>query len=136
MTLRAEFATLPSDFDAFLFASIGEAVSGAPVSVMSALVRVGSDPWAEAERLSRMRRDAAVDALAIVISTLNGGWAAADVRNIAARLVELLPDAEPQARSRLVTATIGEPAKFNWSMVLIALVGAACLVWTLTGFGG
>jgi hypothetical protein len=134
MTLRAEFATLPSGFDAFLFASIGEEESGTPLSVISALVRVGFDPWKESERLSRMRREAAGDALASLVSRVHGRWTAADVPGITARLHTLLParDSGAASSSRLLRAA-GKPVASNWSVLLIAFAGAAFLLWWIGG---
>jgi hypothetical protein len=134
MALRAEFTALPSGFDGFLFASIGEEESGAPLSVISALVRAGFDPWRESERLSKMPREAARDVLASLISRVRGSWTAADVPGITARLITLLParDSERAAISRIVPAA-GELVPSNWAALLIVLAGAAFLMWSIGG---
>jgi hypothetical protein len=41
-----------SDFDAFLFAPVGEERNGMLLSVLSALARLDVDPWQEAARLA------------------------------------------------------------------------------------
>ena len=43
---------LRSDFNAFLYASIGEDRADGELSVVSALARLDVDPWQEAEKLS------------------------------------------------------------------------------------
>jgi hypothetical protein len=132
MPLRPEFATLPSSFDAFLFAPIVEEESGASLSVMSALVRAGVDPWKESERLSKMRREAAGEALALLLSRVRGRWTAAELPAIAARLLELLPvrasETAPKPRIRRAAAKAAVP---NWPVLLIALIGAALLLWSI-----
>jgi hypothetical protein len=56
-----------NQFDArlenFLFAEIGTGESGAPLTMISALARCGSDPWIEAARLSALPRAGAAEAL-------------------------------------------------------------------------
>lgn len=52
----ASFATLGSEFDAFLFAAIGEDRNGMPLSVVSFLARMDLDPWYEASSLARSVR--------------------------------------------------------------------------------
>jgi hypothetical protein len=132
MPLRAEFATLPSSFDAFLFAAIVEEESGAPLSVISALVRAGVDPWKESERLSKMRREAAGEALALLLSRVRGGWTAAELPAITARLLELLParasEAAPTAR---IPPAAGKAAAPNWFVLLLALVGTGLLLLSI-----
>ena len=48
MTLAARFSLLHSDLNDFLFASVGDEQNGMPLSVLSALTRLGVDPWEEA----------------------------------------------------------------------------------------
>jgi hypothetical protein len=135
MTLRAEYASLPPAFNAFLFAPIGEEASGNPLTVLSALVRVGMDPWKESERLSKMPRKAAADALASSISPLPGRWASSEIPAIAAGLVELLPrrGAETAIRSgaaQAVRSSLGASIRL---IVLAALGTVAFLRWWMSG---
>lgn len=132
MVLRAEFAALPSGFDAFLFAPIGDEESGMPLSVMSALARAGFDPWKEAERLSQMRREAARDALGSLISRLHGRWTAADVPRITAQLIVLLPvrGSGVAGASRALPAS-RQSASSNWPVLLIVMAGVALLLWSI-----
>jgi hypothetical protein len=71
MTLRRAFAPMLPEFDSFLFATVGEEVDGAPLSVLSALSRLGLDPRDEAARLSRLTKEAAADQLARMIARLS-----------------------------------------------------------------
>ncbi len=61
MTLPRAYAPMLPEFDAFLFASVGEEVDGIPLSVLSALARLGLDPRDEAVRLAHLTREAAAD---------------------------------------------------------------------------
>jgi hypothetical protein len=81
-----------SEFDDFLFASIGVERNGNPVSVLSALARQNLDPWQEAADLARLPIDVAVHRLAVWIGALPSGLL--ESRNsqaVAARLIECLP---------------------------------------------
>jgi hypothetical protein len=134
MVLRAEYASLPPAFDAFLFAPIGEEESGMPLTVLSALVRVGMDPWKESERLSTMPRKAAADALASSIAPLRGRWAAADLPAIAARLVELLPRRGAGAASPAVAQAVRSSTAPLIRLIVLAALGAvAFLRWWMSG---
>lgn len=93
MTLRPEFTLGHSPYNAFLFAAIGEEQVGGPLTVLTALTRLGFDPWQEAARLSDLPRDVATHALAATIARLpEGDWKATDAEAIAARLVSWLPE--------------------------------------------
>lgn len=92
MALRHEYSLGHSQFNDFLFAFVGEEKSGARLTVLSALARLGFDPWAEAARLSGLTRDVAASALAATIDALpEGNWKASDLRSISGRLVDRLP---------------------------------------------
>lgn len=86
------FALSRSDLNGFLFADIGEEASGMTLSVISALARVGVDPWQEAGRLAMLPRIVAADALArIIAGTPASRWSVPDATAVATRLVTLLP---------------------------------------------
>ena len=92
MTLRPEYSLGHSEFNDFLFASIGEEESGSQLTVLSALARLGLDPWTEAARLSDLPKEAATAALTATIARLpEGALKASDVRSIALLLVDRLP---------------------------------------------
>jgi hypothetical protein len=92
MTLRPEFALGHSEYNGFLFAVVDEEELGLPLTVLSALTRLGIDPWQEAARLTDLPRELAAQALAEVIAKLPGKtFKAAGPAAIAARLVRWLP---------------------------------------------
>src|SRR5271155_2454052 len=94
MTLPVAYAPMRPEFDAFLFASIGEEVDGQPLSVLSALARLGLDPWDEAAHLAQLTREAAADQLAGMIAGLyERRWSTSEALRIAGGLIERLPSA-------------------------------------------
>lgn len=95
MTLRESYRPLRPDLDNFLFAEVGAEQNGIPLSMVSALTRLGLDPWAEAGRLSSLGKREAAEQLARLIVGLPGtSQALAEAREIAGRLVERLPRRE------------------------------------------
>jgi hypothetical protein len=90
MTLSASH--LGPEFNDFLFAPIGEAKNGMPLSVLSALARMDVDPWQEAAELARMPGETAIQRLASLIRALPDGPSAhSDPRTVATRLIAFLP---------------------------------------------
>ena len=93
MTLRPEYSLGHSAYNGFLFGSLGQDAAGTEVTVLSALSRLGIDPWQEAARLAALPRDAAAEALAATILRLPDRTAPpSEAATIAARLVALLPE--------------------------------------------
>jgi hypothetical protein len=83
---------LASEFDAFLFAPVGEDRNGMPLTVLSTLARSDLDPWQEAARLTEAPGQIATERLAWLITSVPGRPSAlSDPGTIAARLVALLP---------------------------------------------
>src|SRR5437899_7886457 len=62
-------------FDEFLFAVIREETNGTPLSMISALTRLGLEPWQEAARLAALPAAAAAEALATLLGRLPPGVA-------------------------------------------------------------
>lgn len=92
MTLRPEYLLGHSAYNDFLFGSLGQDAAGTEVTVLSALSRLGIDPWQEAAHLAALPREAAAEALAATILRLpDRTGPGAEVPMIAARLVALLP---------------------------------------------
>jgi hypothetical protein len=134
-TLRQPIRPLRRDLDQFLFASVGEEVDGVPLSVVSALVRLGLDPWEEASRLSALGGQEAAEQLARLIAELPGrSCSLGEARQMARPLVILLPSHEiarrvaPQIQVRphyqRLAASLPSPA---W---IICAVLAAAVVFT------
>jgi hypothetical protein len=83
---------LGSEFDAFLFAAIGEDRNGLPLSVVSMLGRMDLDPWQEAANLAGLRAEVAAQKLATLLAALPD-WSLTklDAGQMAARLIAQLP---------------------------------------------
>jgi hypothetical protein len=81
-----------TEFDEFLYATIGEESNGMLLSVLSALARLNLDPWDEASRLARLPRESVIQFLETLIAGLpRGSSACADPQLHAKRLSALLP---------------------------------------------
>jgi hypothetical protein len=92
MALRAPYRPLRSDLDSFLFAPVGNEIEGVPLSMISALARLGLDPWQEAGRLSSLSKPEAVEQLArLIMEVPDTGRSLAEAREIAGRFIGLLP---------------------------------------------
>jgi hypothetical protein len=83
-----------SEFDAFLFAHIGEEKNGMLLSVLSALARLDLDPWREAAELARMPQQTARQRLTSLIEALpNQPPTRPEPETVSTRLIALLPPA-------------------------------------------
>ncbi|KAA1053744.1 hypothetical protein [Azospirillum argentinense] len=93
MPLRPEYTLHQSDLNEFLSAPLWDEENGSRLSVLSALARLGIDPWAEAARLAALPKDAAASALAVILRRLPAQQPEApDAVATADRLVKLLPE--------------------------------------------
>ncbi len=132
----ASLSTLPSAYDAFLYAAVGESANGAPLTVLSVLARQNVDPWEEAADLSRMPRDTAARKLISMI-TASPGRSSTDQSStddraaLAGRLIALLPQCIA-AVNGTPKAPQGEavvqrsPQVVNW-MVITIYIGVIVL---------
>jgi hypothetical protein len=114
MTLRPEYSLGQSEYNAFLFAAVGEEKTGLMLTVQTALIRLGFDPWQEAARLSGLSKAAAVQALTAAMARLpEGDWNASALPEIAARLINSLPGrttpAAPPAQAKPFSLPFGLP---------------------------
>jgi hypothetical protein len=125
---------LATDFDAFLFAPIGEEKNGMLLSVVSALARSNVDPWQEAAGLARLPANTAARRLAAMIAALPGAQSMLpDSSATAARLVRLLPhpaQTGAAARGQLPAAAGALGATRSWWIIyalffVLALTGQA-----------
>jgi hypothetical protein len=92
MMLRRSFHPLRPEFDKFLFATVGNEIDGIPLSVVSALARLGLDPREEAGRLSSLSNREAVEQLARLLAEVPGSFRPLrEARVLADELVGLLP---------------------------------------------
>jgi ferric-dicitrate binding protein FerR (iron transport regulator) len=109
MSSAAASSALGSEFDAFLFASLGEDRNGVPLSVVSLLARMNLDPWQEAGDLAALPAEAAASRLAGSLDSLTDPLlrhANANSRTLALRLLILLPRKAPA----VITAPAAAPA--------------------------
>jgi hypothetical protein len=102
---KDDMTQLDVRLERFLFAVIGNGEGEIPLSVISGLARCGSDPWAEAARLSTLPKAKAADALTLFIAKISPRWCSvSDPPGTVANLVKLLPGPEspmPSPRSLL-----------------------------------
>lgn len=134
MTRSPSFLVLGSEFNDFLFASIGEDRNDMPLSVLSALARLDIDPWHEAAELARLPGETATQRLASLIAALpDGPLAHLDPGTISARLVALLPRRDrsnlPSRETLLSVGTATNPLAFIpmifiYVIVAIFMMGA------------
>lgn len=90
MTQIMPIYQLRSEFDDFLYASVGEE-NGMRLTVLSALARLDLDPWQEADQLASLSAKAATVRLTSLIAATPHGQKHQDAETLAADLVRLLP---------------------------------------------
>ena len=117
-----------SDYDPFLQAEVGEDRTGAAVTVLSALARLGLEPWTEARELALLSRDSAQIRLNAHLAAICDIPALSlGSGSVATKLVSLLPERASHSVSKLPeTLSYGGPrVAIVW--VLVALVGVLVL---------
>jgi hypothetical protein len=119
MTHALLSARLGSEFDAFLFAPIGDDGNGRSLSVISALARLDLDPWQEAVSLSNLPAIAATQRLTSLIGALPGGlanhFAAAA---IATRLAGLLPRFTGAGSAAIIKPNVDDKQKLRSGLLM------------------
>jgi hypothetical protein len=132
MALRSEYSLGHSEYNAFLFAAVGEEKIGMPLTVLTALTRLGIDPWQEAARLADLSKEAALRTFTATIAKLpEGDWKATDSEAIAARLLNWLPGKSIKAVPRVaVKRGLADRMKLGFTpwLVWAALALAVLLV--------
>jgi len=134
----ASSSTLPSTYDDFLYAPVGESANGALLTVLSVLARQNIDPWEEAADLSRMPQDSAALRLISMITVSPGQSSIADQEAVADRLIALLPrriaavDRAPKV-SQGETAVHRHPSAVNWLVVTIYIGVVVLSQWIASG---
>jgi hypothetical protein len=130
MTLRPEYSLGQSEYNAFLFAAVGEEKTGLQLTVQTALIRLGFDPWQEAARLSGLSKAAAVQALTAAIARLpEGDWNASALPEIAARLVGSLPGRVTPAVPPKPTKPSGLPFNLPFGLPPLSFAVPKGMVW-------
>ncbi|MEO0916225.1 MAG: hypothetical protein AAFY31_04475 [Pseudomonadota bacterium] len=117
-----------SDFDAFLQAELGEDENGVAVTVLSALARVGLEPWTEAKELARLgRKDAEVRLNEHLVAITDVPALDLASRSEAAKLVSLLPKRTPPVFAKTPqTTTISFP-QVSLFWIALAIIAVAVI---------
>ena len=113
------FALKNSSLNAFLFADIGTELSGSQLTILSALARLGKDPWAEAARWAQAPKRDAVEALtASIIDMPLSAPSIDDARATASRLVLLLPK-QPRDSVGNATSQTAKSGLPRWAWLIL-----------------
>jgi hypothetical protein len=130
MTLAARFSLLHSDLNDFLFASVGDEQNGMPLSVLSALTRLGVDPWEEAGRLAALPKALAAEAMASMIARFPiARPLRSDNLAVGRRLVELLPEHQ-QTGLPTREQTAGNDKRYFHALMLIGCLALGVAMLT------
>ena len=144
MTVRPDYSLSHARYTPFLFTAVGTEKAdpananpdrrkgGEEITVLTALSRMGVDPWREAARLAELPRDEAAEALAATFANLpDTHWTGGDATGAAFRLVDTLPRLR-----RRVPAPVGPWIFLTWRFwVGLALVVALVALHTVSGAG-
>jgi hypothetical protein len=134
MGLSAKFSLLHSELNDFLFAQMGEEESGAPLSVLSALTRLGVDPWEEGARLSDMPTEVAARGLVPMIEMFpSEKRGSSDVLALAERLAALLPRRNPGQAAAVVVSVARRRVRLP--ALWLFCVGSILLLCAMAAFG-
>ncbi len=124
-------ARLGREFDPFLYASVGDDNNGMPLTVLSALARMGVDPWEEASKLTQLPQESAVTQLASLLGALRhtpvGGL---DPARVAAPLIALLPCPHTRAPAMLKAFAQAAPTEHP-AAVSTLLIALTCVIFML-----
>jgi hypothetical protein len=130
MTLAARFSLLHSDLNDFLFASVGDEQNGMPLSVLSALTRLGVDPWEEAGRLAALPKALAAEAMASMIARFPiARPLRSDNPAVGRRLVGLLPE-HPQAGPQPREQSAEKDKRYFHALMLIGCLALGVALLT------
>lgn len=115
MTVRPDYALSRARYTPFLFTVVGTERrdaenSGEDITVLTALSRIGIDPWQEAARLATLPRVEAAESLAATFINLpDTRWTLGDAAGTAQRIVDTLPQL-----SRRAPAALGSWIFLTW----------------------
>lgn len=121
-------------FDAFLYAALGEDSAGNSVSVLSALARLGLDPWDEAAALSDLSRDGATVRLGAHLTRIHD---VPDLKTTQAGVLSRLIGLLPRSNVGPIGAGLTDMSRVrlrNIGPVLALAAALLLLVWTLLGW--
>ena len=116
---------LESELDPFLYAFVGEDRNGSAVTVVSALARLGLDPWKEAAELASLGREVARARLEALLSAFKDvPTLALEHGAVAAELTLLLPERQSRRVSELARQAIskGPQISIGWIFAVLVIV--------------
>ena len=130
MTVLPDYALSRARYTPFLFTIVGTEGKDAKnrsedITVLTALARMGIDPWQEAARLALLPRVEAAESLAATFVNLpDTHWALGDAAGTAQRIVDTLPklsDRAPAAVGSWIFLTWRFWAAMGLALALVAL---------------
>ncbi len=128
----------PPEFERFLYASVGEDRNGYVVTVLSALARLGLDPWKESAELVALGREAARARLGTLLARCRDVPAlASDHDRIARDLSQLLPEGQASGSLKRVLPSVadGRPGTSGAIWVVLALILLLFQIFKIGGWG-
>ena len=128
----------PPEFERFLYASVGEERNGSVVTVLSALARLGLDPWTETADLITLGREGARARLGTLLARFRDVPALARHHDSVARdLSQLLPEARTSASLKRAASTVasGRPGSTGAILAVLAIIFALFQVLMAGGSG-
>ena len=124
------------EFEPFLYAPVGEDRNGCVVTVLSALARLGLDPWKEAAELSTQGREAARTRLTKLLGAFRDVPALGqDDEAVAQTLALLLPE-RPAVRGKTGSSIPGRLMVSPRNLLAIAMVLMVLAQILFTGVPG
>lgn len=132
MVRLASPSVLPSTYDNFLYAHVGESTNGAPLTVLSVLARQNVDPWEEAADLSRLPPGTAAQRLSAMIT--GSPVESSNQAAVAVRLIALLPRHISCAESAVAAvpseaAVPGRPPRQDLLVIAICIGLIVLILW-------
>lgn len=127
-------SVLPSTYDDFLYAPVGESSNGALLTVLSVLARQDVDPWEAAADLNRLPHETAARHLTSMITASSDRSSTAEQAAIADRLISLLPrrsaaaDGQPTPNDSPGEASVHRPPPTVTMMVIAIYIGVMFLM--------
>jgi hypothetical protein len=126
----------PPEFERFLHASVGEDRNGYVVTVLSALARLGLDPWAETAKLVALEGDAARTRLGTLLERFRDVPAlATDHGTVARDLSQLLPAGPTRGAMKRATWKVADGRR-GMSGVIWTVLAIVFLLFQVLTFGG
>jgi len=128
--MRSEFNMHRPELQEFLFAPIWVEKNGTPLSILSALARLGMDPWGEATRLANLPRAAAASALATILARLpRNEQELPDYARLSQHLVQFLPEGgSTSPTNQPENGRMGNIARFADVQKLMLILGLTAVL--------